>query len=118
MKKKRETLITVILIFIFLAGLSVMLYPTVSNWWNQRIQMKAIVEYKETVAQLDEKEIDARIAEAREYNRKLAMLSAPFRNYDQIEGYDDILDISGTGIMGYITIPCIRVELPIYHGTD
>ncbi|MCR5729637.1 MAG: class C sortase [Ruminococcus sp.] len=118
MKKKRETLITVILIFIFLAGLSVMLYPTVSNWWNQRMQMKAIVEYKETVAQLDEKEIDARIAEAREYNRKLAMLSAPFRNYDQIEGYDDILDISGTGIMGYITIPCIRVELPIYHGTD
>ena len=104
--------------FIFLAGLSVMLYPTFSNWWNQRHQTRAVASYKEEVAQMDNSETERILAEAHDYNQKLSKLYAPFNNFNDIPGYDDILNISGTGIMGYVSIPSINVELPIYHGTS
>lgn len=118
MRKKSGTISTIILIIILLVGLSVMLYPIVSNWWNQRVQSKVISNYKETVAKMDADEIDRLINEAHEYNRQLAGLYAPFVNYKEIPGYEDILNISGTGIMGYITIPVIHAEYPVYHGTS
>lgn len=117
-KKKRDIITTVVFGFIFLAGLSVMLYPTFSNWWNQNMASHSVASYKEAVAQMDTGETEKMLAEARDYNQKLAQLYAPFTNFDEIPGYDDILNISGTGIMGYITIPNINVELPIYHGTS
>lgn len=118
MRKKSGRLSTIILIIIFLVGLSVMLYPIISNWWNERVSSKVISNYKETVAQMDSGEIERLINEAHDYNDQLAGLYAPFINYEQISGYDDILNVSGTGIMGYITIPVIRAEFPIYHGTS
>lgn len=118
MRKKTGRISTIILIIILLVGLSVMLYPIISNWWNERVQSKVISNYKETVAQMDDGEIERLIDEAHEYNEKLAALYAPFINYKEIPGYDDILDVSGTGIMGYITIPVIHAEYPIYHGTS
>lgn len=118
MRKKSGRLSTIILIIILLVGLSVMLYPIISNWWNERVQTKVIANYKETVAEMDSGNIEKIINEAHEYNRQLVGLYAPFINYDKIPGYDDILNVSGTGIMGYITIPVIRAEYPIYHGTS
>ena len=118
MRKKRDIIVPLIFGFIFLAGLSVMLYPTFSNWWNQRHQTCAVANYKEAVAEMDNDETEQILAEAHAYNEQLAQLYAPFTNFDSIPGYDDILNISGTGIMGYVSIPNINVELPIYHGTS
>lgn len=118
MRKKSGRLSTIILIIILLVGLSVMLYPIISNWWNERVQTKVISNYKETVAKMDSGDIERLINEAHEYNEQLAGLYAPLLNYDEISGYDDILNVSGTGIMGYITIPVIHAEYPIYHGTS
>lgn len=118
MKKKRDIIMTVIFSFIFLAGLSVMLYPTFSNWWNTREQKQAVDVYKNSVAEMDTGETERLLEEAYAYNEQLSHLYAPFTNFDAIPGYDDILNISGTGIMGYVSIPNINVELPIYHGTS
>ena len=117
MRKKSGRLSTIILIIILLVGLSVMLYPIISNWWNERVQSKVISDYKETVSKMDSGNIEKLINEAHEYNEQIVGLYAPFINYDEIPGYDDILNVSGTGIMGYITIPVIHAEYPIYHGT-
>lgn len=116
--KKKLDISTVVFALIFLVGLSVMLYPTFSNWWNLRHQTRAVANYKEAVAQLDDGKAEEMLAQAHEYNKKLAELFAPFSDFDEIEGYNDILNVSGTGIMGYISIPNINVELPIYHGTS
>jgi sortase A len=117
-KAKKGIISTIVLVAVLLVGLSVMLYPTVSNWWNVRHQTRAIAAYQKKVTDIDEAEYDKILERAHEYNEKLAALSNPLKNYDEIEGYDDILDITGTGAMGYITIPQISVELPIYHGTS
>ncbi|MDE6671726.1 MAG: class C sortase [Ruminococcus sp.] len=95
-----------------------MLYPTFSNWWNSKVQSGAVTKYQEMVAQLSSEETERMMQEAHEYNEKLSQLYAPFTNYKEISGYDDILNISGTGIMGFVSIPFIKVELPIYHGTS
>ncbi|MBP3380345.1 MAG: class C sortase [Ruminococcus sp.] len=118
MRKKSGKISTIILIIILLVGLSVMLYPTVSNWWNERVQTKAIANYNEVIAEMDTGETERLINEAHQYNEQLVGLYAPFINYEQIPGYEDILNISGTGIMGYITIPAIHAEFSIYHGTS
>lgn len=118
MSKKSNIITTTIFTIILLVGLSVMLYPVVSNWWNNRVMSRAVADYNETVREIDTSEADAMIAEARAYNEQLLRLDAPFSEYEDIGGYEDILDITGTGIMGYVTIPIIQVEIPIYHGTS
>lgn len=118
MRKKSSTISTIILIIFLLVGLSVMLYPTVSDWWNSKVQTRAVSSYVQTVAQKDDGEIERMLEEARDYNKRLARLSAPFAEFDELTDYNDILNLSGTGIMGYITIPVIRAEFPIYHGTS
>ncbi len=117
-KKKSGVVSTIVLIVILLVGLAVMLYPTFSNWWNSKVQSGAVTKYQEMVAQLSSEETERMMQEAHEYNEKLSQLYAPFTNYKEISGYDDILNISGTGIMGFVSIPFIKVELPIYHGTS
>ncbi|MCC8135218.1 MAG: class C sortase, partial [Ruminococcus sp.] len=74
--------------------------------------------YQTAVSEMDDSETERILAEARAYNESLNQVYSPFSNYDEVEGYEDILDITGTGIMGYISIPVIDVELPIYHGTS
>lgn len=115
MKKDRTNLI---LVLIFIIGLSVVLYPTVSDYWNSRTQSRAIASYSETVAAMDEEDYNEVFAAAENYNQALGKVKMPFVNFDQVEGYEELLDVSGTGIMGYVTIEKIRVELPIYHGTE
>ena len=115
MKKNRST---IILILIFLVGLSVMLYPTVSDYINQKNQSRAVASYSEEVENLSDVDYQAYFDAADDYNRRLAETPDAFYRPEEVSGYTDTLDVSGTGIMGYITIPKIGVELPIYHGTS
>ena len=110
---------TIILLLILFIGLSLMLYPTFSNWWNSMHQTRAIAAYSEQVAQLDTVSYDQLWEDARAYNRSLLGRENTFLLSDEQKAeYDRLLDVSGLGIMGYIEIPSIQVTLPIYHGTD
>ena len=115
MKKNRSN---IILILIFLVGLSVMLYPTISDYINQKNQSRAVASYSEEVENLSDVDYQAYFDAADDYNRRLAETPDAFYRPEEVSGYTDTLDVSGTGIMGYITIPKIGVELPIYHGTS
>lgn len=115
MKKNRST---IILILIFLVGLSVMLYPTVSDYVNQKNQSRAVASYSKEVENLSDVDYQAYFDAADDYNRRLAETPDAFYRPEEVSGYTDTLDVSGTGIMGYITIPKIGVELPVYHGTS
>ena len=115
MKKNRSN---IILILIFLVGLSVMLYPTVSDYINQKNQSRAVASYSEEVENLSDVDYQAYFDAANDYNRRLAETPDAFYRPEEVSGYTDTLDVSGTGIMGYITISKIGVELPIYHGTS
>ncbi len=115
MKKNRSN---IILILIFLVGLSVMLYPTVSDYINQKNQSRAVASYSEEVENLSDVDYQAYFDAADDYNRRLAETPDAFYRPEEVSGYADTLDVSGTGIMGYITISKIGVELPVYHGTS
>ncbi|WP_297956846.1 class C sortase [uncultured Ruminococcus sp.] len=118
MSKKRSVITNVIFVVMLITGLCLTLYPSFSNWWNSRLQSRAIARYDRAVADLSNSEKDNILRRAEAYNTALGALAEPFEDHDTVEGYSDILDITGTGIMGYITIPKIGVYLPIYHGTS
>lgn len=117
MRKKRN-LSTLILVLIFLVGVAVLLYPTVSDWWNDRVQTQAIVDYESVLAGLDEADYKDEFERADTYNAALAELAAPLTDYGQAEGYEEALNVAGNGMIGYLTVPRLGLELPIYHGTD
>lgn len=117
MRKKKDLITTIVLVLLILVGLSVMLYPIVSDWWNSKTQTRLVQNYEQQVSKLDESQYEHYFNEANDYNTRLNEIHSPLTNYDDIEGYEQTLDITGTGIMGYVTIPQIDVELPIYHGT-
>ncbi len=117
MRKKQGLISTIILTCLFLVGLSVMLYPSISNWWNSKTQSRAIASYSEAITQINDTDYSDILELAHAYNRRLLTVDTPLANFDNIGGYRDALDISGSGIMGYISIPQISIELPIYHGT-
>ena len=115
----RKHLSTIVLVILLLIGLSLLLYPTVSDYWNSFHQTRAIATYAENVAALDNASYDAIWDAARQYNRNLCSRSNSFLlSEEQKAEYESLLDISGQGVMGYIEIPEIDVSLPIYHGTD
>lgn len=118
MKKKKISKSTVLLIVMFVVGLSVLLYPSISDYWNSKHATRAIATYQETVDDMSEEEYAKMFEEAEQYNAELNNNRNAFYDPDMIEGYDDILNVTGTEIMGYITIDKIDVNLPIYHGTD
>lgn len=110
---------TIILILIFLAGLSLLLYPTVSDWWNSYHQSNVIVDYEHSVKGLDDKTYKKILSEAKKYNKSLLDRGNRFElSKEEIEAYDRLLNPLGTGMMGYIEIPGIRLSLPVYHGTS
>ena len=113
----KKHLSTILLVLVFLVGLSVVLYPTVSDWVNRRNASRALVSYDETVNALSDADYEAYFAAADDYNRRLAVTENAFYKPELVSGYEQTLDLTGTGIMGYITIQKIGVELPIYHGT-
>lgn len=118
-KKKSGKISTIIFVLIFLVGLSLLLYPTVSNYWNSFHQSRAIASYTEQIANLDTSERDRIMAAAVEYNAALAGQETDFSLSDeQIADYYEQLKLEGTDVMGYIDIPAIDCYLPIYHGTS
>ena len=117
--KKNKNLSTVILIIVFLAGLSLLLYPSVSDYWNSFHSSRAITTYAEDVAGMDEEQYAEIWSAAWEYNQSLLSRNTDFSLSDsQKNEYEQLLDVSGIGVMGYIEIPEISVSLPIYHGTS
>ena len=118
-KKKKGSLSTIILVAIFFVGLSVLLYPSISDFWNEKRQSQAIVNYDNIIENLTPEDYSNYFKKADEYNKKIQLMSSPFFGYKNIEDmYYDTLDINGNGMMGYITIDKIKVQLPIYHGTS
>ena len=109
---------TIILLVSFLIGLSVLLYPSISSYWNSKTQSQVIVDYEAMLARIEAEDFSKYFDEADEYNHNLRQLEAPFTQYDQVEGYWNALNLTGTGMMGYITVPKISQELPLYHGTS
>lgn len=115
---KKSALSTFFLILIFLVGLSLLLYPTVSDYWNNLHQSKAVVQYAEEVANLDNEVYEQLLTAARQYNDSLSIKENRYRITEEEKAlYESLLNISGNGVMGYIDIPSIDVTLPIYHGT-
>ena len=108
----------IILVLVFFVGLGVMLYPTISDYVNSKVQSKAIVDYEATLSQMTEKDYTEIFQKADEYNAALRSMDYPFMYYDRLDGYMDMLRVDSSGIMGYVGIDKIKVELPIYHGTS
>lgn len=117
-KKGRVSISTIILVVIMMVGAGVFLYPSVSDWWNSMHATQAIAGYVEAVESLSEEEKEAMFEEARIYNESLADGVNFNLSNDEYVRYKNILDITGTGIMGYVQIKSIGVNLPVYHGVD
>lgn len=110
---------SILLAVILIAGLSLLLYPSFSNWWNSFHQSRAITQYAETVAGMDTEEYEKILNAAKAYNEQIA--GRPFSlnmSESDLDVYNLLLNVGGSGIMGYIEIKSINCFLPIYHGTD
>lgn len=109
---------------VFLLGLSILLYPMVSDYWNSKVQSRAIVDYESALQNLTTEDYSQHFAQADAYNAALRGVSYPLMYFDSLDEredlakYEDIININGNGIIGYIDIDAIGVELPIYHGTS
>ena len=101
------------MLFIGVCGL---LYPSVSQYWNSKTQTRAVENYQAILDSLKEEDYSAFFQEAERYNKALNKLKDHLADYRDLEGYDRILNVSGNGIMGYVSIPKLGVELPVYHG--
>ena len=119
MKKKSNPIITVLLALVFLVGLSLVLYPSVSDYWNTLHQTRAITAYTEEVAGLTPEQYDILWAAAEDYNATLRERDNIYLLTDaQKAAYPQLLNVTGLGIMGYLEIPAIDCTLPIYHGSE
>ncbi len=115
----RKNFSTVLLLVTLMIGISLLLYPTISDYWNSFHQSRAIAGYAEAVAEMDTVDYEKIWNDAVKYNKELQTRSNHwFLTEEQQEEYESMLNVSDNGIMGYIEIPSIKVSLPIYHGVD
>lgn len=119
-KKIKDNYLTISLVGILLIGLSLLLYPTVSDYWNSFHQSEAVAGYVQDVEDMSEQKKAEMLAAAQAYNQTLQTGVIPDLNLSSAETktYDQTLDVTGTGIMAYVEIPKLNTTLPIYHGTD
>ena len=111
--------ISVLLVLTFLMGLSLVLYPSFSDYWNSTRQSSAIAFYVEEINTMEQERKQAMMDEARAYNEALKERSNVYILPDELRlRYSNTLNASGTGIMAYVEIPSINVMLPVYHGTS
>jgi len=114
----KSRLLNLLIIVLLAAGAGLLLYPTVSDYLNNRRSASVITEYNRLYENTEEEHRQDMIRSAEDYNRRLFEANAPLYKPSQVTGYDDTLDLTGTGIMGYLDIDRIGVEIPIYHGVD
>lgn len=114
----KNKLTTILLILALFAGLSLLLYPTVSDW-NSLHASQAVADYAENVRNLEAEKYEQVLQDAKSYNQMLPYKQTTFAlSEEEKEAYDALLDISGTGVMGYIEIPTVNISLLVYHGTE
>lgn len=102
-----------------LVGAGLMLYPSAANWWNSLTQTGYVASYMSEVASMDKSEYEKILNEAIEYNKKLSETGLNFdMTEEEMEEYNRVLNVSGSGVMGYIDIPKINETLPVYHNTE
>jgi sortase A len=115
----RKHLSTIILVIVLVLGVMILLYPTVSDYWNSFHQSRAIASYLEQIESIDPVDYEKEWARAEQYNRELSGKPNRFMlSEEEYAEYETMLNLTGSGIMGYIEIPKISCSLPIYHGTD
>ena len=118
-RKKKHRVSNLILVLILLVGVAIAGYPAFSDYWNSMHQSRAIQGYAERVAELTNDEYITVWEKAMEYNRRLACNPNPWAMTEEdFDDYEQQLNVDGTGNMGFISIPKINVNLPIYHGTS
>ena len=118
-KKKKQRWVDVLLVLVLLAGLAIVAYPSFSDYWNSFHQSRAIVSYAESVATLNNEEYDRMWDDALLYNAYLEKKPNQWAITDEeTEAYNARLNVGGSGNMGFISIPRINVNLPVYHGTE
>lgn len=114
----KNKLTTILLVPALFAGLSLLLYPTVSDW-NSLHASQAVADYAENVRNLEAEKYEQVLQDAKSYNQMLPYEQTTFAlSEEEKEAYDALLDISGTGVIGYIEIPTVNISLPVYHGTE
>lgn len=120
MKSRQRRLATILLLAVMLIGICLLLYPTVSNLWNAYHQSKVVVSYADAVSEMSEEEKEELLSAARAYNEKLSETGNRIGEMTdgELQEYNGLLDVTGTGIMGYIEVPDIDVMLAVYHGTS
>ncbi|WP_295252472.1 class C sortase [uncultured Catenibacterium sp.] len=115
----RKHISTFIAVLIFITGLSLLLYPTVSNYFNSLHQSKVVANYSDKMKKMNKKEKQAAINAAKAYNKTLLLNDARFTpTEDQLAEYKSLLNADGLGMMGYIVIPKIHLKLAISHTVD
>lgn len=115
----RSKLSTIILTILLLVGVSLLLYPTASDYWNSLHASQAVENYVEQVQNLNSEQYDKMLRDAQAYNQALLWSGSEYElTPEQQTQYQSLLNLDGSGIMGYIEIPMIKVSLPIYHGAE
>lgn len=110
---------TVIIMTIgFLVGIFMLLYPSFSDYWNSKTQSRAIVNYEAVLEYIEPEDYTQLFEAAHRYNRDIAQLETPLRDFEKVAGYYDTLVIDESGVIGYVKIDKIGVEIPVYHGTS
>lgn len=107
--------ITMLMILFFFIGLLVFFYPTLSNYYNEKNQSRTIYNYENILKNTNQIDFEKVKNDAVEYNKKLSKLKEPLLTYDTLNNYKKLLNVNDDGMMGYLTIDKIKVELPIYH---
>lgn len=115
----------IIPILIILFGFALLSYPFISNYMFEKSAGSTIKSYEKQAKTYDQKQKEQAFRKAEEYNKDLiksaVQLTDPFKvkkSNGETLIYNNILNIDHSGVMGYLEIPCISVNLPIYHGTD
>lgn len=115
----RKNFLTSVMVICLIAGLCLLAYPSVANYWNNMHQAKTIMDYSDVVSKMDKEDYDAILKSAREYNKKLGETGIRWTMTDaELEEYNRQLKIEGTDVMGYISMPKFHIKLPIFHGID
>lgn len=115
MKKKKTK---IILIIIFFIGVFILLYPSISQYYNSFVQSKTVADYDKMFANMENKDYSDIFNKAQQYNEQLANLKFPLVEHKKINGYTNLINVNNNGMIGYISINKIKVEIPIYHGTS